>query len=138
MKKPTRPIPLYGLWRISAAIVVVLCAVASRLALGAAVPTPVAGDANALSRLEAAMVVCGPTGTHKPPTPQPAPRGFSFDDQVLLDLAEAAVALPPAGVGLPPAPLLVTEAVQSGFSPATTLARRRGYRPAARAPPAPI
>jgi hypothetical protein len=126
-------------WRIPAAIALVLCAVASRLALGAAVPLTLPDGADALSRLEAAMVICTPDGAHRPSVPpRPSPRTPSFDDQLLLDIAETAAALPPLGVALPSVPLTLMPAAEAGPWLFITLSQPRGTRPAPRAPPQPV
>lgn len=134
MQDKRRPIRLIELWRIPAAIALVLCAIAARLALGAIVPHAVSGG-NALSTLEAAMVICGPGSPQTPLAPRPAPRGPSFDDQLLLDIAEAAMVLPPVGVALPPAPVLISD--DQGSALWRVLAPRPPHhiRPAPRAPP---
>ncbi len=135
MQEKRRPIRLIELWRIPAAIALVLCAIAARLALGAIVPHPVIDGGNALSKLEAAMVICGPGTPPRPLAPQPAPRGPSFDDQLLLDIAEAAMALPPVGVALPPAPVLVSDNPEAALWRVMAPQPPHHTRPAPRAPP---
>ncbi len=137
MREPRQPIPLKELWRIPAVIALVLLAVASRLALGAAVPLTPADGRAPLSRLEAAMVICTPGGLPKPSLPpQREPHPLSFDDQLLLDVAEMAVALPPPGHTLSGLLLRPAEAAETGHWQFITLTQRRGTRPAPRAPPA--
>ncbi|MCB8883836.1 hypothetical protein ACELLULO517_26555 [Acidisoma cellulosilytica] len=77
-------------------------ALASRLALGASVSTGVPADtaaSSAVARLQAVMVMCDPGQTSKPP-PSQHPQA-SFDDLLVLELADNAHALPGAPVPLP-------------------------------------
>jgi len=134
MDQPRQPIRLIELWRIPAVIALVLCAIASRLALGAMVLPPPTAAAGELNRLAAAMVICGP-GAHALPSPHPTHHGISFDDQLLLDIAEAAVALQPLGMALPPAPVLVDNVAHASLWPSAVPPHPRHYRPAPRAPP---
>lgn len=77
-------------------------ALASRLALGATVPAGMQADASsALARLQAVMVMCDPGQTPKAPSPSPD-HATSFDDLIVLDEGDNALALP--GVA-PPLPL---------------------------------
>jgi hypothetical protein len=65
-------------------------ALASRLALGATLPVANAGD-DALSKLQAAMIICHAGPAHKPlPTP---PQGPLLSDLLLLGQADNAHAL---------------------------------------------
>lgn len=136
MNEPERsPLRLMGLWRVPAVIALVLCAIASRLALGA-VALPLPETQARLDRLVAAMVLCGPPGSeparHAPPHHHAA---VAFDDQLLLDIAEGAVTLPPWGMALPQPRLLAARTPDGGAWMSAPSPHPRRHRPAPRGPP---
>ncbi|MCB8874612.1 hypothetical protein [Acidisoma silvae] len=110
-------------------------ALASRLALGATVPTGMPADASsALAHLQAVMVMCDPGQTPKVPPPSPD-HATSFDDLIVLDAGDNALALPGVAASLPP---VATRWIAADRSPATVLETPLLYRaaPQPRGPPA--
>jgi hypothetical protein len=93
-----------SVWRRLLLMAMLGIALASRLALGATMPSNVAGGATApidsLARLQAVMVLCEPGQDH--PRPPAAPHAPQWDDLLVFDQGDNAHALLSGSVPVPP------------------------------------